>query len=66
MIAQIWPRCGYDRRRGDNDRRRLYSLDYFAAGGEERRNAHHPCRRGTEERRRNWVRASRHVGVYAG
>jgi hypothetical protein len=52
-----------DRRSGE-DKRKVYSLDYFFMGGEERRRRGE--RRNLGERRRNWVRVSRWSSVYVG
>jgi len=46
-------KAGLDRRSGD-DRRRIYSLEYFSEGGVERR--FDSDRRDRAERRRGWTR----------
>ena len=48
-------RSGMDRRSGE-DRRKVYSFDYFAGGGKERRRFRD--RRSRMERRRGWVRVT--------
>jgi|APFre7841882590_1041340.scaffolds.fasta_scaffold08051_2 hypothetical protein len=48
-------RFPYDRRGGE-DRRRSYSLEYFLEGGKDRRRR--KDRRRTDERRTDWVRGS--------
>ena len=45
-----------DRRSGE-DRRVAYNLDYFRAGGKERRSMKE--RRSQPERRRNWIKLSK-------
>jgi hypothetical protein len=53
-------KTGLDRR-SDEDRRSIYSLDYFARGGLERRIKNE--RRKRMERRRGWVRASNWTSI---
>ena len=48
-------RSGVDRRSGE-ERRKVYSFDYFSKGGVERR--HFKERRSKKERRRGWIRVS--------
>lgn len=52
-----------DRRSGE-DKRRLYSLDYFTDGGEERRRGRE--RRQSGERRSAWVRVYKWCSVFLG
>ena len=52
-----------DRRSGE-DKRKLYSLDYFTDGGEERRKGKE--RRQTEERRSGWARVYKWCSVFLG
>ena len=52
-----------DRRSGE-DMRRLYSLDYFTDGGEERRRGRE--RRQTGERRSAWARVYKWCSVFLG
>lgn len=60
-----WRRGCCDRRVG-GDRRQVHSLDYFAAGGIERRGGATQRKRKGGEKRRNWVRVDRYVSVYCG
>lgn len=53
-------KTGIDRR-FDEDRRSIYSLDYFAQGGLERRIKKE--RRKLTERRQGWIRASKWTSV---
>jgi len=53
-------KTGLDRR-SDEDRRSIYSLDYFAQGGLERRIKKE--RRKLTERRKGWIRASKWTSV---
>ena len=62
---QSWKRCCYDRRLG-GDRRRVHSLDYFAAGGGERRGGARQRKRKGGERRKNWCRVGLYTSVYYG
>lgn len=62
---QNWQRSCYDRRHG-GDRRRVHSLDYFAAGGCERRGGRAKRRRSRGERRHNWVRVGVYISAYCG
>ena len=48
-------RAPFDRRSGE-DRRKVYSLDYFSQGGIERRTGNE--RRHQHERRKAWLRIS--------
>jgi hypothetical protein len=52
-----------DRRSGE-DKRRLYSLDYFTDGGEERRKGRE--RRQSGERRSAWMRVYKWCSVFLG
>jgi hypothetical protein len=52
-----------DRRSGE-DKRRLYSLDYFTDGGEERRKGRE--RRQSGERRSAWARVYKWCSVFLG
>lgn len=52
-----------DRRRIDS-RRKIYSLDYFAKGGLERRKKT-DRRMGQNDRRKGWVRVSRWSSIFA-
>jgi hypothetical protein len=52
-----------DRRTGE-DKRKLYSLDYFTEGGEERRKGRE--RRQSGERRRAWARVYKWCSVFLG
>jgi len=52
-----------DRRSGE-DKRNLYSLDYFIDGGEERRKGIE--RRQSEERRSGWARVYKWCSVFMG
>jgi hypothetical protein len=52
-----------DRRSGE-DKRRLYSLDYFTDGGEERRKGRE--RRQSGERRSGWARVYKWCSVFLG
>jgi len=56
-------RCGFDRRCGD-ERRHSISLDYFDAGGIERRS--NTDRRQGDEKRSGWLRYTRWSSVYVG
>jgi hypothetical protein len=56
-------RSGIDRRSGE-DRRKVYSLDYFANGGIERRSMWE--RRSRGERRLRWVRVNEWASVFIG
>ena len=51
-------------RRGIEDMRDVYSLDYFMDGGNERRK--YVERRRLEERRSNWYRVSKWYSVNVG
>ena len=63
MKALTFKRSPIDRR-GINDRREAYSLDYFIDGGIERRK--YEERRRSEERRTDWVRVVNWCSVYVG
>ena len=52
-----------DRRSGE-DKRKRYNLDYFTAGGEERRKGKE--RRQSEERRSGWARVYKWCSVFLG
>ena len=52
-----------DRRSGE-DKRKLYSLDYFTDGGQERRRGRE--RRQTGERRNAWARVYKWCSVFLG
>ncbi len=52
-----------DRRSGE-DRRKIYSLDYFIKGGKERRQAEE--RRHKGERRNDWMRIDKWYSVFIG
>ena len=56
-------RALFDRRTGE-DKRKLYSLDYFTEGGEERRKGRE--RRQSGERRRAWARVYKWCSVFLG
>ena len=56
-------RSPIDRRSGE-DKRKLYSLDYFTDGGEERRKGKE--RRQSEERRSGWARVYKWCSVFLG
>lgn len=60
-----WQRSCCDRRLG-GDRRRVHSLDYFAAGGRERRGGRAQRKRKGGERRLNWVRVGLYTSAYSG
>lgn len=60
-----WRRGCCDRRQG-GDRRQVHSLDYFEAGGIERRGGPRQRKRKDGEKRKNWVRIDRHVSAYCG
>ena len=51
-------------RRGIENMREVYSLDYFMDGGDERRK--YTERRRLEERRSEWYRLSKWYSVYVG
>ncbi len=51
-------------RRGIEDMREVYSLDYFMDGGDERRK--YKERRKSGERRSHWFRLSKWYSVYVG
>jgi len=53
----------FDRRSGE-DKRKLYSLDYFTDGGKERRKGRE--RRQSEERRSGWARVYKWCSVFLG
>ena len=53
----------FDRRSGD-DKRKLYSLDYFTEGGRERRKGKE--RRQSGERRSGWARVYNWCSVFLG
>jgi len=54
-------RTGVDRR-SENDRRQIYSIDYFIQGGIERRSGL-DRRKNRRERRKNWVRVNEWISV---
>ena len=56
-------RAAVDRRSGE-DKRKLYNLDYFIEGGEERRRGRE--RRQSRERRSGWVRVYKWCSVFLG
>jgi hypothetical protein len=56
-------RSPIDRRSGE-DKRKLYSLDYFTDGGEERRKGRE--RRQCGERRSTWARVYKWCSVFLG
>ena len=56
-------RSPIDRRSGE-DKRKLYSLDYFTEGGEERRRGKE--RRQSGERRTGWARVYKWCSVFLG
>ena len=56
-------RSQLDRRSGE-DERKLYSLDYFTNGGQERRR--HSERRKLDERRNTWIRVNKWCSVRLG
>ena len=63
MKALMFKRSPIDRR-GIEDKREVYSLDYFMDGGDERRQ--YTERRKSEERRSDWYRVSKWCSVYVG
>ena len=63
MTAILFKRSTIDRR-GIEDKREVYSLDYFMDGGEERRQ--YTERRKSEERRSDWYRVGKWCSVYVG
>ena len=63
MKALMFKRSPIDRR-GIEDKREAYSLDYFIDGGDERRK--YTERRRSEERRMDWVRVVKWCSVYVG
>jgi len=62
---QNWRRRCCDRRSG-GERRQKYSLDYFAAGGVERRGGPSQRKRKGGEKRKNWVRVDLYSSAYCG
>lgn len=56
-------RSPIDRRSGE-DERKLYSLDYFTGGGQERRRGKE--RRQCDERRSTWMRVYKWCSVFLG
>jgi hypothetical protein len=56
-------RAPVDRRSGE-DKRKLYNLDYFTEGGEERRKGKE--RRQSDERRSSWARVYKWCSVFLG
>lgn len=62
----LFSRARVDRRANDQDRRRVYSLDYFEQGGSERRNYGAERRLAVGERRNDWAKESRWFSVYLG
>jgi hypothetical protein len=63
MTTLFLKRSSIDRR-GIEDKREVYSLDYFMDGGDERRK--YTERRKSEERRSDWYRVSKWCSVYIG
>ncbi len=63
MSLAPFSRCGFDRRCQD-DRRQLIDLDYFEAGGIERRSGLE--RRRQDEKRDGWIRYTTWSSVYVG
>jgi hypothetical protein len=63
MTTLFLKRSSIDRR-GIEDSREAYSLDYFMDGGDERRT--YTERRRSEERRMDWYRVSKWCSVYVG
>jgi hypothetical protein len=63
MDNQEVKRSPVDRRSGQ-DRRKSYSLDYFAEGGIERRKGKE--RRQGGERRSEWIKVSKWCSIYIG
>jgi len=63
MTAVLFKRSPIDRR-GIEDMREVYSLDYFMDGGDERRK--YVERRRLVERRTDWYRVSRWCSVNVG
>ena len=55
------PRTRQVDRRSGEDRRQLYSIDYFSSGGPERRSS--GDRRSTRERRTGWIRVGQWTSV---
>lgn len=53
-------------RRSSANRRQTHSLDYFLAGGIERRRIWHERRQQKEERRRGWLRVNEWSSMYVG
>ena len=60
---QVIKRSAFDRRSGE-DKRMRYNLDYFTAGGQERRDGKE--RRRTGERRSSWARVYKWCSVFLG
>ncbi len=63
MTTLFLKRSSIDRR-GNDDMREVYSLDYFVNGGDERRK--YVERRISAERRMDWFRVSKWCSVYVG
>ena len=61
MSNSVVKRSYVDRRSGE-DKRKSYNLDYFLAGGSERRRG--SDRRRGNERRFNWLKVSQWYSVY--
>jgi hypothetical protein len=61
MTSAFLKRSLIDRRSGE-DKRKVYSLDYFSMGGKKRRRGRE--RRTMGERRKNWGRISKWYSVY--
>ncbi len=62
-LSDLGKRSAIDRRTGD-DRRQVYDLDHFQTIGIERRINVEGRRILLEEKRQNWVRATRWSSVY--
>jgi hypothetical protein len=63
MANSVVKRSFVDRRSGE-DKRKSYSLDYFVAGGTERRKGSE--RRQGNERRFSWLKVSQWYSVFIG
>lgn len=61
LEAMLFKRSGADRR-SEDDRRQVYSIDYFIQGGVERRSGL-DRRKNRRERRKGWVRVNEWISV---
>ncbi len=59
-------RISLDRRIELDDRRKIYSIDYFSINDVERRKGSHERRRKLLERRNGWIRVSQWSSVHVG